>query len=211
MLERIDTILGQLIAAERAVHPGAVIAVVSDHGFAPVSRETNLFRAFIDAGLITLGPDGKVASWTAMPWPSGGSAAVVLADPQDAAALSRTSAVLSTLLADPTNGLAEVIRADKIGPMRGNPQASFFVNFKLGTSAGNFADQANGVNYPAHNKGTHGWFPAMPEMRSTFMLMGPGIPKAHLLGEIDQRAIAPTLARIMGAKLGGAEVPALTY
>ena len=209
VLERIDTILGQLIAAERSVHPDAVIAVVSDHGFAPVARETNLFRAFIDAGLIMLGPDGKVAGWTAMPWPSGGSAAVVLADPKNTAAISRTSAVLSALAADPVNGIAEVILADKITTMRGNPSASFFVNFKPGTSAGNFVDQASGVNYPAHNKGTHGWFPAMPEMRSTFMLMGPGIPKGHLLGEIDQRAIAPTLAWIMGARLSGAEVPAL--
>ena len=211
VLERIDTILGQLIAAERAVHPGAVIAVVSDHGFAPVSRETNLFRAFIDAGLITLGPDGKVVSWTAMPWPSGGSAAVVLADPKDVAALTRTSAVLSALTANPANGIAEVIRADEIGSMRGNPQAAFFVNFKPGTSAGNFSDQASGVTHPARNKGTHGWFPAMPEMRATFMLIGPSIPKAHALGEVDQRAIAPTLARIMGVRLNGAEVPAITY
>ena len=211
VLERIDTILGQLIAAERAVHPGAVIAVVSDHGFAPVSRETNLFRAFIDAGLITLGPDGKVVSWLAMPWPAGGSAAVVLADPKDAAVMSRTSAVLSVLMADPANGIAQVVQAGEVKALRGNPLASYFVNFRPGTSAGSFAFQAEGLNIPAHIKGTHGWFPAMPEMRATFMLMGPGIPKAHALGEIDQRAIAPTLARIMGAKLSGAEVPALTY
>ena len=95
--------------------------------------------------------------------------------------------------------------------MRGKPQASYFVDFIPGTSAGTFAFQAEGLNIPAHIKGTHGWFPAMPAMRSTFMLMGPGIPKGHLLGEIDMRAIAPTLARIMGARLSGAEVAALTY
>ncbi len=77
VLERIDAIVGALIAAERNVHPDAVIAVVSDHGFAPIAHETNLFRAFIDAGLITLDPAGKVKGWEAMPWPSGGSAAVV--------------------------------------------------------------------------------------------------------------------------------------
>ncbi len=211
VLERIDTIVGKLIAAERAVHPGAVIAVVSDHGFAPVSRETNLFRAFIDAGLITLGSDGKVASWIAMPWPSGGSAAVVLAHPDDAAAVARTAAVLTALKADPANAIVAIIPASTIKDMRGNPQASFFADFAPGTSAGNFAYQGQGVRQAAHNKGTHGWFPAMPEMRASFMLMGPGIPKAHVLGEIEQRAIAPTLARIMGARLDGAEVPALTY
>ncbi len=211
VLERIDTIVGKLIAAERVVHPDAVIAVVSDHGFAPVAHETNLFRAFIDAGLITLGADGKVASWKAMPWPSGGSAAVVLADPNDSATKALVNGLIAKLAADPTNGIASVITADTIKPMGGNPQAAWFLNFVPGTSAGNFADRAGGVTAAAHYKGTHGWFPAMPEMRATFMLMGPGIPKAHVLGEIDQRAIAPTLARIMGARLSGAEVPALNY
>ena len=211
VLERIDTIVGKLIAAERAVHPDAVIAVVSDHGFAPVAHETNLFRAFIDAGLIVLGADGKVASWKAMPWPSGGSAAVVLADPNDSATKALVNGLIAKLAADPTNGIASVITADTIKPMGGNPQAAWFLNFVPGTSAGNFADRAGGVTAAAHYKGTHGWFPAMPEMRATFMLMGPGIPKAHVLGEIDQRAIAPTLARIMGARLSGAEVPALKY
>ena len=118
---------------------------------------------------------------------------------------------MPALTANPANGIAQVVQAGEVKALRGNPQASFFVNFKPGTSAGTFADQASGVNYPAHYKGTHGWFPAMPEMRATFMLIGPSIPKAHALGEVDQRAIAPTLARIMGVRLNGAEVPAITY
>ena len=46
-------------------------------------------------------------------------------------------------------------------------------------------------------------------MRATFLIAGPGIAKARDLGEVDMRAIAPTLARAMGATLAGAEKPPL--
>ena len=211
VLERIDGAVGKVIAAELAVHPDAVIAVVSDHGFAPIAHETNLFRAFIDAGLITLNSGGKVKNWDAMPWPSGGSAAVVLARPFDTALTAKVGAVLAALKADPANGLAEIADAAAIKAMNGNPDASFFINMMPGYSTGGFSDQAGGLTAVPHNKGTHGWFPASPQMRSTFLIMGPGIPKGHSLGEIDMRSIAPTLARIMHAKLGGAELPALVF
>ena len=211
VLERIDAAVAKVIAAEQKVHPDAVIALVSDHGFAPVSHETNLFRAFIDNGLITLGPDGKIQSWKAMPWPSGGSVAIVLAKPDDAMTKASVAALLAALQCDPQSGIAAIVDADAIKAMGGNPAASFYVNFQIGTSAGSFADQAKGLYGVPKSKGTHGWFPAAPEMRATFLIMGPGVPKGRNLGEIDQRAIAPTLARIMGASLPMAEVPGLRF
>ncbi|WP_405029576.1 alkaline phosphatase family protein [Novosphingobium sp.] len=211
VLERIDAAVATVIAAERKAHPDAVIALVSDHGFAAVTRTTNLFRAFIDNGLITLGPDGKVQSWKAMPWPGAGSAAIILAQPDDAMTKTAVAAVLAALQCDPQSGIVRVADAAEIAALGGNPAASFYVNFKIGTSAGSFADQAEGLYGPARNKGTHGWFPAAPEMRASFMIVGPGIPKGRALGEIDQRAIAPTLAAIMGAAMPMAELPALRF
>lgn len=211
VLERIDTAVGLVIRAERAAHPDAVIAVVSDHGFAPVARDTNLFRAFIDAGLITLDSGGKVTGWEAMPWPAGGSAAVVLARPGDTALQQRVGALLAQLKADLANGIATIATVQQIAAMHGNPAASFFVDFAPGTEAGRFADQARGLTGPAAIKGTHGWFPASPAMRSTFLIMGPGIPARRSLGEIDMRSIAPTLARIMHVRLSGAELGPLMF
>jgi hypothetical protein len=37
------------------------------------------------------------------------------------------------------------------------------------------------------------------------MIDGPGIPKGKKLGEIDMRAIAPTLAKVMGVSLPDAK------
>lgn len=209
VLERLDAAVGKLVAAEMAARPDATIALVSDHGFVATDTEVNLFRPFIDAGLIKLGADGKVVSWDAMPWPSGGSVAVVLARPDDPALTGMVGALLEKLAADPSAKIAKVIGKAEIARLGGNPQASFYVDLKPGALAGNFAADAPLVR-PSRYKGMHGYFPALPEMRSTFLVMGKGVAKGRNLGEIDMRSIAPTLARVMGARLPDAQASALT-
>jgi predicted AlkP superfamily pyrophosphatase or phosphodiesterase len=210
-LEQIDGFVGELIAAEQQVHPDAVIALVSDHGFAPVDTVINLYRPFIDAGLVTLGPDGKIASADATPWGSGGSFAIRLARPRDLALKAKVKAVLDKLAADPAAKIERVIEGLEIEREGGNPGASFYVNLKIGAVAGPFVNGSLPLAFASPVKGMHGYFPAAPEMRSVFMLMGQGIPKGRKLGEIDMRAIAPTLARLMGASLPHTEMPALSF
>lgn len=208
VLERLDTAVGKLVDAELAAHPAATIALVSDHGFVSTDTEINLFRPFIDAGLIRLGADGKVAEWDAMPWPSGGSIAVVIAKPDDAALVAKVGSLLTGLSDDPQARIAKVIGRDEIAQMAGNPEAAFYVDLKPGALAGNFSADAP-LAKPSRYKGMHGYFPAMPEMRSTFMVMGKAVAKSHNLGEIDMRAIAPTLAKSMGANLPDAQAKPL--
>jgi predicted AlkP superfamily pyrophosphatase or phosphodiesterase len=206
VLERIDALVGKVMAAELAAHGDATIALVSDHGFEPIGHETSLFRAFIDAGLIRLGSDGKVAGWDAMPWPSGGSVAVVLARPEDAALEAQVGALLRRLAADPANGIAAVADKAQIAALRANPQVSFYLDMRLGWSAAGFAGAEAPLAGTPHYKGTHGYFPAAAHLRSTFIIVGPGIAPGRSLGLIDMRAIAPTLARVLGVKLSGAEL-----
>lgn len=205
VLTRLDRAVGDLVLAETKAHPDAVIAVVSDHGFAATDTEINLFRPFIDAGLIRLDADGKVKTWEAMPWPSSGSAAIVLARPQDKALEARVKAVLDALKANPEARIAAIADAAEIARMAGNPQASFYVNFGPGALAGGFKGAAAPLASPAKYKGTHGYFPVAPEMRSTFMMMGKGITAGRNLGEIDMRQIAPTLAQVLKVSLPDAE------
>lgn len=212
VLERIDAIVGRLVAAELAVHPDAAIAIVSDHGFETIARETNFFRAFIDAGLIRVDGKGAVAGWDAMPWPAGGSAAIMLARKDDAALAARVGKLLTDMKADPANGIAAVVDAPGIARMGGNPGAGFYINMAPDAVAtGSFAGAATAPPRGVpRSKGTHGYFPDVPNLRSTFMVMGKGIPKGRSLGEIDMRAIAPTLAGILGVRLDGAERGAIT-
>lgn len=209
VLEKIDAIVGDLVAAELKAHPDAVVALVSDHGFEATHSALNLYRPFIDAGLITLGKDSKVASWLAMPWISGGSAAIMLARPDDQALAAQVKIVLDRLAANPANGIATVADRAQVAAMGGSPQARFTLNLKPGF----VTDIYRGPTAPivAHSavKGMHGYFPGPANLRSTLMLMGKGVAPAKDLGEVDMRAIAPTLARIMGATLTDAEQPPL--
>ena len=209
-LEAIDTMVGEIVAIERQFHPDAVVAVVSDHGFAPVDTAINLFRPFIDAGLVTIDPAGKINGWTAMPWATGGSYAIVLARPEDASLRAKVGALLARLAADPAARVAQVIADPAIVAAGGNPRAAFYVNLKIGALATPFlGGTLPMVLPPVGYKGMHGYFPAAPEMRSTFLIAGPGVANGRDLGEIDMRSIAPTLAKVMGAYLPEAEKPPL--
>lgn len=206
VLKRIDAIVGQLIAAQMKAHPNAVVAVVSDHGFSPVDTEVNLYRAFIDEGLIKLDQNGRIESWEASPWNSGGSTAIMLSRPDDAALRSRVGFLLDRLKAAPQNLIAKIAGPAEIAAMGGNPNAAFYVQFESNAYSGGFKGKNAPLVGPSGSKGTHGYFPTSPLMRSSFMMIGKGVGKGRNLGEVDMRVIAPTLAKLMGIDLPNAEL-----
>jgi len=201
-LQTLDKAVGDLVADARKAEPGLVVAIVSDHGFAPVDHSVNLIAPFIQAGLITLDKNGKVSIWQAEPW-GGASAAVVLANPDDAALKAKVSALLNDLAAKPELGIDHVADGSEVAKLGGTPMASFWIDFKPGYQMG--TDPAASPVGPSPVKGTHGYFPNHPEMRATFILAGPGIGKHGSLGEIDMRDIAPTLAKVMKVQLPDAD------
>lgn len=208
-LQTIDKTVGELVAAARAAEPDAAIAIVSDHGFASISKSVNLFIPFIEAGLITYDAEKKaVTGWEAMPWGAGGSAAIILARPDDKALKKKVLALLKKLAADPTMLIAGVADAKKIAAMGGAKEASFWVDFKPGEALMGYAYSGLLVT-PTSQKGTHGFFPTDPEMRASFFIVGGGAPKGKNLGDIDMRDIAPTLGKIMGVTLDDATGKAL--
>ena len=200
-LEQIDTAVGELLAEARKIEPDVTVAIVSDHGFAPVSHDVNLMAAFAEAGLITVDARRKIASWEAMPWGAGGSAAIVLAHPDDQAVKDKVSALLAKLAADPTSGVAQVIDKREIEARGAAKEASFWMDFKIGYQAGR--NLSGALVTPSTQKGSHGFFPDNKEMRAAFMIVGPGIKKKSL-GDIDMRDIAPTLAKILQVPFPGA-------
>lgn len=199
-LKTLDAAVGQLVSDARKAEPGLVVAIVSDHGFAPVEHDVNLIAPFLKAGLATM-TNGKVTDWQAEPW-GGASVAVVLKNPDDAALKAKVGAMLHDLAARPELGIAQVADAGEIARAGGTPMASFWVDFKPGYEMSQ--NPAAPEVGPGAVKGTHGYFPSHPEMRATFILNGPGVPN-RALGEIDMRDIAPTLARVMKVALPGAD------
>ena len=202
VLEGIDRLVGELVAAAQKVHPHGVVAIVSDHGFAPVQHDVNLYAPFIQAGLISI-RDGAVTDWQATPWNGGGSAAIELRRPDDTALKARVSALLDRLRADPAYGIDRMLDHAQLVARGATPSASWYVLFKPGFEMGIKPDAP--MPSPGHYRGMHGYDPALPEMRSTFLIAGQGVPAGRDLGSIDMRDIAPTLAALMGASLPQAQ------
>jgi predicted AlkP superfamily pyrophosphatase or phosphodiesterase len=203
-VEAADQMLAELIQAARASDPATVIAVVSDHGFIEVDHHVNLALPFIKEGLIQLAPGAgmaapRIASWDAAFWPAGGSAAVMLREPGDAALRARVQALLLRMKADPAYSIARVIEQPELAKMGGFPAAAFLVELQPGADVGYAL--AGPVDQPAPATGTHGYLPDRPEMRASFFIMGPNIAAGRNLGLIDMRQVAPTIAAILGVSL----------
>jgi predicted AlkP superfamily pyrophosphatase or phosphodiesterase len=204
VLESLDAAIGNVrLAAERVAPGHAYVAVVSDHGFAPCDQQLDLFPAFHDAQLFTTDDKGKITDWKAMPWETGGSAAIVLKDSNDAATLSQVKDLLAKIAGDPANGVDRVLDADELHQRGGYPNASFFVSLKPGWRTG--SDLDGPLLSRIKPGGTHGQLPDVPDLRSAFFLVGPGVPAGKSLGIMDMRDIAPTLAHAAGLSLPAAD------
>jgi predicted AlkP superfamily pyrophosphatase or phosphodiesterase len=212
-LEAIDGMIARLAKQEFANNPEAVLIVVSDHGFMNISHYVNLAVPFIEAGMIdaTMQPGSRmpeVKSWKAEPWMAGGMAAIMLRDPNDHATEQQVQSLLAKLAADPENGIADVLDRAAIAKRGGFPDAAFLVVLKPGyfTGAGL---SGNLVTPIPGTRGSHGFSPELPEMRSSFFALGSGIAHHRDLGVVDMRQIAPTAAQILGVAMPTAKATPL--
>ncbi len=202
-LEETDAMIARLIVAHRAVHPELTVVVASDHGFHPVNATIHLNAAFARAGLIELDEAGRVTSWKAWSWNSGGSASVVLKDPDDVATRAAVDAILVALEADPEGGVSSVLRGDAALAEGALPGAAFLVDARGGFAMGG-ALTGDTIRPQAKTTGAHGYRNSHPEMNASFFVMGPGVEAGRNLGPIDIRQIAPTVARTLGVSLPSA-------
>jgi|SRR5580658_4101328 predicted AlkP superfamily pyrophosphatase or phosphodiesterase len=204
ILETIDETIGKIRATAERLAPGrAYIAVVSDHGFVRTDAQLNLFPLFRDAKLITVNEKGRITDWKAIPWPTGGSAAIVLKDPTDTETSSQVRELLFKVSSDPANGIDRILEAEELHKRGGYPPASFFVGLKPGWRTGSTVDGP--VLSKTKVGGTHGAMPDLPDLHASFFLIGPGVPAGKSLGTIDMRDVAPTLAHEIGLSLSSAD------
>jgi predicted AlkP superfamily pyrophosphatase or phosphodiesterase len=204
VLEELDGVVAGVRQTAEQLAPGyAYIAVVSDHGFANSEMQLDLFPAFREAKLFTEDDKGKIIDWRAIPWVTGGSAAIMLKDPSDPATLQQVRELLAKVAGDPANGVDRVLEADDLHQRGGYPPASFFVSLKPGWKT------SYSLTDPLLMKiklgGTHGELPDVPELRASFFFVGPGVAAGRSLGVIDMRDIAPTLAHAAGLSLPTAD------
>jgi predicted AlkP superfamily pyrophosphatase or phosphodiesterase len=217
-LEAVDGMVGQLMQAALADDPKTKVVIVSDHGFVAITHTVNLSIPFLEAGLMQLptkrtGIEAMLSASNPEPWKvefysGGGVTAIMLHDPADTVTKEKVHTLLVKLSADPNNGIDSILDEKQIAARGGFPGASYLVVMKSGYTAG-AATSGPLVTSGSVLKGSHGFWPLFPEMRSSFFVLGHGVAHNRDLGVIDMRQIAPTVADILGVSLPAAKQPRL--
>jgi len=183
-LENDDELIGQIL---KAMPPGTLVALVSDHGF---ENENRIVRPKVL--LRQAGVKGRV------------EVADGLIGTPDAAV---ADALRKLMLQGRKNGIAREVKMAEVkarAPSLGRWVAAFDT---LPDCVASDQDRGPGIGPGSHN-GAHGFWPTRPGYRSVFILAGPGVRPVKL-GEIDLLQIAPTLADALGVKLPAAKSQSL--
>ncbi|MFA6954787.1 MAG: ectonucleotide pyrophosphatase/phosphodiesterase [Thermoanaerobaculia bacterium] len=197
-LEESDKLLGRLLdALAKAKHrDDTLVAIVSDHGFVPISWTVRPNVWLADAGLVKLDAKGQVIDYRAIFQAEGGSASLQLRDENDAAALAIVRELLAPRLADPAYGIERILDAETVAPPGGtgrlvlDAREGFEFN---GSPRGEWKE-------PSRKKAHHGYAPLRDSIRAGLVIAGPGVAPGNL-GVVSMTSIAPTIARHLGIEL----------
>jgi predicted AlkP superfamily pyrophosphatase or phosphodiesterase len=187
--------------------PGkATLIVVSNHGFSANKKRVVPFDALEKAGLVERN-GRRVTGGAVQLVVQGGSALVYVADEANRdEVIKRVKKAFAGV-----EGVAKVVTPDEfaeygIGDSRRDPHApDMLLEAKLGYY---FGDTAAGGK--TENKGSHGHDSHLPELRATFVAWGKGIKPGTKLGEIDNKSVAPTIAKLLGIEMPNVEGKPLT-
>lgn len=187
------------------------VIVVSDHGFKAVKRQIRLNAAFAAAGLIQV-QDGKIVSSQVYAVPEGGSAIVYVTVPDPSGELlARARQAMAAV-----EGIDRVVAPDGFAalglplPADDDQMGSLFVIPKEGYAFVAPAIAPVVVDAAEGSLGAHGYVAADPELGALFIASGAGIRPGVKLNEIENVDVAPTIARLLGLQLDGADGRVLT-
>ena len=199
VLARLDAAAGAVAAAALRLDPTTLVAVVSDHGFARVTHDINLYRPLEEAALITRDAGGQVSAWDAMPWLMGGSAAIVLRHRTDAALRARVGTVLNAAMQRADSGIARIVGRAELDRLGAVPTADFLV--VLGDGCKTAWVSTAPYRAPSDDHGMHGYLPDDPAMAASLFVTGHGVEAGRDLGTVPMTAIAGSLAARLGLAL----------
>jgi predicted AlkP superfamily pyrophosphatase or phosphodiesterase len=195
-----DAKVGRLIdATKRAgIFDRTTFVIVSDHGFKTYKRSIRPNALLKQKGL------GKSA-WVI---PEGGTAMVYVTSNTDKKGLvSRLTSEFSQM-----EGVSRVVAPEEFAslglpdPAKNNRMADLVLAAHDGYSFSGAPDGEPIVSVPAGaTPGAHGYLNTDPEMYAILVLSGSGIRKGAKLGTARNIDVAPTIARLLGVTLSGAE------
>ena len=182
---------------QKGLADNTVLIVTGDHGFLTVTQTVNPNVWLKRAGLMN---DVKTGDWKAQFNYSGGSAYLYLKDPKDKPTLGAVRKMLQEL-PDSAKRLFRVIERKQLDEIGGNPEVAIALTAENGAA---FGGRGNEDIRPGKG-GTHGYFPDFYEIRTGFIACGPGIKAGGVVGVMNLRDIAPTVAKLLGLDFPSAE------
>lgn len=206
VMERLDGYLGRIVEATRkaGTFDKTTFFIVSDHGFAEVSKKFEPNVVLAKEKLITLDANGKPTAWKAAAWPAGGSCAIVLRDPNDKETAAKVASLFKQVAERDNSPLNRVLTAEELKRLGSVPTATLMLEAAPGYS---FGEELTGpeIYEPKDYKGTHGQLPTRAEMRSSLVIYGAAARVGSRMPVARMIDIAPTAAGLLGLTLPKAE------
>jgi predicted AlkP superfamily pyrophosphatase or phosphodiesterase len=204
--ERLDAYVGRIIEATRkaGTFDKTTFFLVSDHGFAPVTKKYEANVTLAKAKLITFDASGKATDWQAAAWPAGGSCAIVLKDPNDKAVAKRVTTLFTEMAQRSDSPIGRVLNQDEIKKLGAIPNAYLMLDAAPDIS---FGEELTGpeIHEAKNYHGTHGQLPSRAEMRSSLIVYGAGARLGARMVLARMIDIGPTAAAILGLRFENVE------
>jgi predicted AlkP superfamily pyrophosphatase or phosphodiesterase len=198
----VDAHVARIVAAVEAAGLGdrTTFVITGDHGFYRVHSQLQPNVPLRAAGLLTTGPDGRIASWLATAHRS----SIRVKDPADEALVARARRVFDELAEGPYRGIFRVVPKAEVAAIGGDSDAAFMLEPIEGYS---FSDAfaADAFVVAGSGRGQHGYLPTEPKMRTGLIVAG-GATRAGVVVPLARMIdIAPTVGAILGFELPQSE------
>lgn len=207
-----DSQLADVLRAldDAGIRDKTTIIVTADHGFETALKIISPNVAFRKAGLLEIGTAPGVVRARAQIVSEGGIAFVYFTNP---VTLNADRAKVRELMTG-QEGIADILTPDQFpalhlpDPAKNRQMADLILTGKPGYAFNNEARGDNvitDVTLTEGNQGHHGFLSTNPKMNALFVAWGRGIKAGAKLGVIDNIDVAPTMARLLGEEMPGAD------
>jgi predicted AlkP superfamily pyrophosphatase or phosphodiesterase len=205
---REDGYLGRILEATRkaGIFEQTTFFIVSDHGFMAIDKKFEPNVLLAKERLLMPDANNRSSTWKAAAWPAGGSCAIVLRDSQDKETAAKVASIFKQVAARKDGPLLRVLSRPELDQLGAVPTATLMLEAAQGYSFGEESSGPEVHDSAADYRGTHGYLPTRPEMRSSLIVYGAGAragAKIRLARMIDIAPTAAALLELRFSKAGG--------
>jgi predicted AlkP superfamily pyrophosphatase or phosphodiesterase len=195
----------------------ATIVLAADHGFSPIRRQILPNVVLRKAKLLNevTGDDANAEARARVRVVMQGGCAMLYLFEDDGEKRAELVASVKKAFAG-LEGVAKVAGPDElpaygVARVADDPHAPDMVLFAdMGYAFGDTTAGDVPYEIKPQRKGSHGHDPALPELRASFVACGAGIRPGVKLGDIENTAVTPTIAKLLGVKMSNLDAEPLT-